>query len=674
MRVSTRSALAALSACAIVLGGLAVAGQAAAAGPEAAAATAPAITSGGITVAYYDQWSIYQNAYYLHNLDASGAAGKLNYLIYDFENIDPTNLTCFEASKATDPDPAGENDPNAGDGAEDSFADYQKEFDATTSVDGTADVFNQSLAGNFHQLQELKARHPNLKILLSLGGWTYSKYFSDAAATAASRQKFVSSCVDMFIKGNIPAAGGFGGAGSAKGIFDGFDIDWEYPGSTGGHLGNHVSPNDTANYTALLAEFRSELNTQGTADGKTYALTAALPAGQDKISKIQTAQIGQYLTFGDVMTYDMHGGFETTGPTNFADPLYESPNDPSGVVAPGTEKYATDNAIRAWTVGDPGDGIAGGFPASKLTLGIPFYYRGWTGVPAGANHGLYQTASGPGPGAIDSGNVPGIEMYKELSSVVSNPADTFWDPLSESAYFYDGTNFWTGESAQSIRARTDYVHCSGLAGTMMFSMYDLDNPANTLFNDVVNDLAAPTTACTGPPTGTGTNPPPTTTQAPPPTTTPPVNPPPTTTPPTTPPPSSTPPATGNLVTNPGFESGLTGWTCDAGTASAVTTPVHAGTHALSAAASSTDDAQCTQTMIVQPGHTYTLSAWAEGNFAFLGDTGTGTTDTSTFTQSAPTWTQLTTTFTTGASTHSVTVFVHGWFAQGTVEFDDVSVS
>jgi chitinase len=522
MRVSIRSALVAVTASTLALGGLAVVtGQNAAAGQQPAAAGG----SGGITVAYYDQWSIYQNAYYLHNLDASGAADKINYLIYDFENIDPTNLNCFEASKASDPDPAGENDPNAGDGAEDQFADYQKEFDAGTSVDGTADVFNQPLAGNFHQLQELKAKHPNLKILLSLGGWTYSKYFSDAAATAASRQKLVGSCIDMFIKGNVPASGGFGGPGTAAGIFDGFDIDWEYPGSTGGHLGNHVSPNDTADYTALLAEFRGELDTQGAADGKTYDLTAALPAGQDKIDKIETDQIAQYLTFGDVMTYDMHGGFETTGPTNFADPLYQSPNDPSSPVAPGTEKYSTDAAIRAWTQGDPAYGITGGFPADKLTLGIPFYYRGWTGVPAGSDHGLYQTASAPAPGAADSGNVPGIQMYKELSGVVGNPADTFWDPLSESAYFYDGTNWWTGESAQSIQARTDYVHCNGLAGTMMFSMYDLNDPTDTLFNDVVGDLAGTTSTCNGPPSGTGTGTtttttaPPTTTTAPPTTTT-----------------------------------------------------------------------------------------------------------------------------------------------------------
>jgi chitinase len=520
MRISKSSALAVGAASALLLGAISV---------VTSQSASAAGGSGGITVAYYDQWSIYQNAYYLKNLDTSGAASKLNYLIYDFENIDPVNLTCFEATKATNPDPAGESDPNAGDGAEDSFADYQKSFDSTISVNGTTDVFNQPIAGNFHQLQELKAKHPNLKILLSLGGWTYSKYFSDAAATSASRQKLVSSCINMFINGNIPSQGGFGGNGTAANIFDGFDIDWEYPGSTGGHLGNHVSPNDTANYTALMQEFRNELNTAGAANGKTYALTAALPAGQDKISKIQTNQIGQYLTFADVMTYDLHGGFETTGPTNFADQLLQAPNDPSNAIAPGTQKYAGDNAIKAWTVGNPTYGIPGGFPANKLTLGVPFYYRGWTGVPAGANHGLYQTASGPATGAALSGNVPGIRMYKELLGVVDNPADTFWDPASQSAYFYDGSTFWTGEDAQSLQARTDYVHCTGLAGTMMFSMYDLNDPTNTLFNTLTSDLAGATTNCTTPPpttnpppttTTTGSNPPPTTTTvAPTPTTT-----------------------------------------------------------------------------------------------------------------------------------------------------------
>ncbi|NUP39789.1 MAG: glycoside hydrolase family 18 protein, partial [Streptomyces sp.] len=499
IRGSVRQSLTGLVAVmGLVAGVLAVLvnGPSASAAPagDASAKAAAAATSGGLKVAYYDQWSIYQNAFYPKALDTEGLAGKLDYLIYDFENIDPTNLTCFETTKATDPDPAGENDPNAGDGAGDQFADYQKSFDSSISVDGTSDVYNQPIAGNFHQLQELKKKYPNLKILLSLGGWTYSKYFSDAAATAASRQKFVSSCVDMFIKGNIPASGGYGGPGTAAGIFDGFDIDWEYPGSSGGHLGNHYSTADKANFTSLLAEFRSELNTQGSADGKHYALSAALPGGQDKVAQVQTDQIGQYLDFGDVMTYDMHGAWDTTGPTNFQDPLYPSPNDPSTAIPPGSEKYVIDSVIKGYTNGDSAYGIPGGFPANKINLGIPFYYRGWTGVAAGSNHGLYQSASGPSAGHTLSGNVPGVAMYKELTGVVDNPADTFWDPTTQSAWFYDGTNFYGGESSQSIQARADYIHCNGLAGAMMFSLYDLD-PQTKLFNNVVTDVNGSASGC-----------------------------------------------------------------------------------------------------------------------------------------------------------------------------------
>jgi hypothetical protein len=129
----------------------------------------------------------------------------------------------------------------------------------------------------------------------------------------------------------------------------------------------------------------------------------------------------------------------------------------------------------------------------------------------------------------------------------------------------------------------------------------------------------------------------------------------------------------NLVANPGFETALTGWTCDAGTATSVTSPVHGGTHALSGAASASDDAQCTQTVSVAPNSAYTLSDFAQGTFVYLGATGTGV-NASTWTPSAPTFQALSTTFTTGPSTTSVTVFVHGWYGQGTYFADDLVLS
>ena len=131
-------------------------------------------------------------------------------------------------------------------------------------------------------------------------------------------------------------------------------------------------------------------------------------------------------------------------------------------------------------------------------------------------------------------------------------------------------------------------------------------------------------------------------------------------------------ATVNLLTNPSFGTGnLTGWTCDAGTAGVVTSPVYTGdSYALAGAATSSDDAQCTQTVSVQPSTSYTLSGDFEGAYVYLGVTG-GTDD---WTPSATSWQQLTTTFTTGASQTSVQVYVHGWYAQGTYYADNLDLS
>ena len=130
-------------------------------------------------------------------------------------------------------------------------------------------------------------------------------------------------------------------------------------------------------------------------------------------------------------------------------------------------------------------------------------------------------------------------------------------------------------------------------------------------------------------------------------------------------------ASSNLLSNPGFETGsLSGWSCDAGTASVVSSPVHSGSYALAATPTSSDDAQCTQTVAVQPDTSYTLSGYVEGSYVYLGVTG----GTDTWTPSATSWQQLTTTFTTGASQTSVQVYVHGWYAQPVYYADDLVLS
>ncbi|MFF3685379.1 chitinase [Streptomyces sp. NPDC002187] len=129
----------------------------------------------------------------------------------------------------------------------------------------------------------------------------------------------------------------------------------------------------------------------------------------------------------------------------------------------------------------------------------------------------------------------------------------------------------------------------------------------------------------------------------------------------------------NVAKNAGFESGLANWSCSAGSGAAVSSPVHGGAGALKATPAGLDNARCTQTVVVKPNSTYTLSAWVQGGYAYLGATGTGTTDVSTWTPDSSGWKQLTTSFRTGASTTSVTVYTHGWYGTSPYFVDDVSV-
>ncbi|MET7269955.1 glycoside hydrolase family 18 protein [Streptomyces flaveolus] len=129
----------------------------------------------------------------------------------------------------------------------------------------------------------------------------------------------------------------------------------------------------------------------------------------------------------------------------------------------------------------------------------------------------------------------------------------------------------------------------------------------------------------------------------------------------------------NNAKNAGFEAGLSNWTCTANSGTTVASPAHSGSAALKATPGGQDNARCAQTVKVQPNSTYTLSAWVQGGYSYLGVTGTGTTDVSTWTPDAASWKQLSTSFRTGASTTSVSVYTHGWYGQSAYYVDDVSV-
>ncbi|MFB7785555.1 chitinase [Streptomyces vinaceus] len=132
-------------------------------------------------------------------------------------------------------------------------------------------------------------------------------------------------------------------------------------------------------------------------------------------------------------------------------------------------------------------------------------------------------------------------------------------------------------------------------------------------------------------------------------------------------------ADADLARNGGFEAGLDGWSCSAGSGAVVTTPVHGGSSALRATPAGQDNARCSQTVTVKPDSAYTLTAWVQGPYVYLGAAGTGTTDVSTWTQTPGAWKQLSTTFRTGAATTSVTVYTHGWYGQGAHLTDDVTL-
>ena len=149
-------------------------------------------------------------------------------------------------------------------------------------------------ANDLVELQDLKEMNPQLKILVSVGGWTWSGNFSDAALTEDSRKKFAASAVAFLKKYHL----------------DGIDIDWEYPGQVG--AGNTFRKEDKENFTLLLKEVRQHLDEQSKLDGRTgnemYLLTIASGADTAYFEHTNLGEAHQYLDFINIMSYDFHNG------------------------------------------------------------------------------------------------------------------------------------------------------------------------------------------------------------------------------------------------------------------------------------------------------------------------------------------------------------------------------
>jgi chitinase len=415
MRGSTRRLIAVAAAATTLI----------AAAPTAAQAHG---TSKYVKVGYFTQWGIYGRDFQLSKVQSSGAAAKLTHLNYAFGPVTADGV-CASA---------------------DPWADWQTPFSAALSVDGVADVAGQPISGNLNQLAELKKKNPKLRVLISLGGWTGSAYFSDAALTDASRKKLVGSCVDLWLKGNLPGLP----AGVAGGIFDGVDLDWEWPGSEG-NAGNVVRPADKRNFTLLTAEFRAQLDKLGRKSHKHYDLTAFLPAAPAKISAGFEGKIFKYLDFGTVQGYDFHGSWETRA--NQQSSIYV----PKG--APDNPDFSADNAINAWR--------AAGAPKKQLVLGLPYYSQGWTGITSGGN-GRFATATAAAPGVFANGT----EDYKTVKNL---PGFTLYrDWRAGNSWLFDGTTFWTYDDPAQMLQKTYYIRSKGLGGAMVWSLDGDDSNAS----------------------------------------------------------------------------------------------------------------------------------------------------------------------------------------------------
>ncbi|MBN2535212.1 MAG: chitinase [Spirochaetales bacterium] len=396
-------------------------------------------------IGYFPQWGIYSNNYHVKNIAESGSAGKLTVINYAFGNI--VDCECIMKTQS---------------GVMDAYADYQKIYSAEDSVDGVADTWDQPLRGSFNQLKKLKQKYPHLKVFISLGGWTWSKGFHEAALTDTNRKKTAASCIDVYIKGNLPVADNAGGQGAGAGIFDGIDIDWEYPNNPGD--GNPYGPEDKRNFTLFLAEFRKQLDEID----HNLLLTIASPGGEDNLDDMELDLIHQYLDWINLMNYDYHGAWDANGPTNHISALFGSPDDPStGII----RNYYTDYTIQKH--------LETGIPADKLNIGVPFYGRGWSGV-INQNNGLYQQAARPAQGT----NEPGMDEYRNIKT---NGFPVYWDPVAQASWCFNGDIFWSYDTPGSLENKMKYVKDTGLGGVMFWELNG-DTSEGELITTLYNSL------------------------------------------------------------------------------------------------------------------------------------------------------------------------------------------
>ncbi|WP_438349281.1 glycosyl hydrolase family 18 protein [Paenibacillus sp. FA6] len=306
---------------------------------------------------------------------------------------------------------------------------------------------------NFNTLATIRDQNPNLKLLVSAGGWTWSKNFSNMAATEETRRAFANSIVKFLREYRL----------------DGIDIDWEYP-VEGGEPDNSRRAEDKENYPLMVKTVREALDAAGSEDGKYYLQTIASGQGDNFTVNADFVNSASYLDFINIMTYDYSGSWETLAHHNA--PLYYDINNPFS--------SAPRNNVQGGVVGH----LNGGVPNYKLVVGIPFYGKGWRDCPTG---GQYQTcAGGTQFGSWESGIFDFSALENDF--VNKNGYVRYWNDASKVAYLYNSEEqvFITYNDKESMMYTASFLKSLDLAGVMSWEISGDRN--RTLSTELVNNL------------------------------------------------------------------------------------------------------------------------------------------------------------------------------------------
>ncbi|KAI5457543.1 glycoside hydrolase superfamily [Mariannaea sp. PMI_226] len=356
---------------------------------------------------YFVNWGIYARNYQPQNLPAS----QISHLLYSFMNVREDG-TVFSG---------------------DTYADLEKHY--------PGDSWNESgnnAYGCVKQLFLLKKANRKLKVMLSIGGWTWSSAFPAVASSAETRARFAQSSVTLMKDWG----------------FDGIDIDWEYP----------ANDTDASNMVLLLKAVRDELHSYAKqyANNYHFQLSIAAPAGPDNYRKLHMKDIGAYVDHVNLMAYDYAGSWSQYSGHDAN--LYTNVNNPHST------PFNTDDAVKAY--------INGGVPPQKIVLGMPIYGRAFE-----ATSGIGQPFSGVGAGSWENG----IWDYKALPK---SGATVTYDSVAQGYYSYDPTakELISFDTPEMVQKKVSYLKSRGLGGSMFWEASADKTGSNSLIGTSYKSL------------------------------------------------------------------------------------------------------------------------------------------------------------------------------------------